>query len=56
MKVGDLVRQKKPLFGGPSPALLVTAISRDGESVRVLYGEQRWLFKKEDLEVASESR
>ena len=56
MKVGDLVKQKKTLFGGPSPSLLVTAISRDDGHVRVLYGERFWLLKKEDLEVLSESR
>ena len=55
MKVGDLVKQKKTLFGGPSPALLVTFISQDGETVRVLYGERFWLFNKERLEVINES-
>ena len=55
MKVGDLVKQKKTLFGGPSPALLVTYISHDGETVRVLYGERFWLFNKERLEVINES-
>lgn len=53
MQVGDLVKQKKTLFGGPSPALVVTAICRDGVTVRVLYAERLWLFNKERLEVIS---
>ncbi len=56
MKLGDLVKQRKTLCGGPSPVLLVIAISRDGETVRVLYGERFWRMKKERLEVISESR
>ena len=56
MKVGDLVRQKKTLFGGPSPTLLVTAVLVGGETVRVFYGERFWLFNKEKLEVINESR
>ena len=56
MKIGDLVKQKKTLCGGPSPALLVTAISRDGKSVRVLFHERFWLLNKERLEVINESR
>ena len=56
MKVGDLVKQRKTLCGGHSPALLVMAISRDGESVRVLFHERYWLLKKERLEVINESR
>ena len=56
MKIGDLVKQKKTLFGGPSPVLLVTYISHDGETVRVLFGERFWLLNKERLEVVSESR
>ena len=56
MKLGDLVKQRKTLCGGPSPVLLVIAISRDGESVRVLFCERFWRMKKERLEVISESR
>ena len=56
MKVGDLVKQKKTLFGGPSPVLLVTTVCRDGDTVRVLYAEREWIFRKESLEVISESR
>jgi len=56
MKVGDLVKQKKTLCGGPSPVLLVTAICRDGETVRVLYGARQWLFNKKRLEMVNESR
>ncbi len=51
MKVGDLVKQRKTLCGEPSPALLVTSISRNGEYVRVLFAERRWLFRTESLEV-----
>ena len=54
MKAGDLVKQKKTLFGGPSPVMLVTYISQNGESVRVLFHEQFWLLNKERLEVISE--
>ena len=56
MQVGDLVKQKKTLFGGPSPVLLVTAIYGDGETVRTLYAEREWLFSKESLEIVNESR
>ena len=56
MNVGDLVKQKKTLFGGTSPVLLVTAILRDGETVRALYAEREWLFSKERLEIVNESR
>ena len=56
MKVGDLVKQKKTLFGGTSPVLLVTAILRDGETVRALYAEREWLFSKERLEIVNEGR
>ena len=56
MKVGELVKQRKTLCGGPSPALLVTDISRDGKSVRVLFHERFWSFKKERLEVINENR
>ena len=56
MKAGDLVKQRKTLFGGPSPVLLVTAICRDGETVRVLYAEREWLFNKERLETVNANR
>jgi len=56
MNVGDLVKQKKTLCGGPSPALLVTFISRDGEYARVLFMEKTWLFRTERLEVLNASR
>ena len=56
MKPGDLVKQKRTLFGGPSPVLLVTAICRDSETVRTLYAEREWLFSKESLEIVNESR
>ena len=56
MKVGDLVKQKKTLCGGPSPAMLVTSISRDGKGVYVLFYERFWLLNKERLEVINESR
>jgi len=56
VKVGDLVKQKKTLFGGPSPVLLVTAICRDSDTVRALYAEREWTFSKERLEIVSESR
>ena len=56
MKVGDLVKQRKTLFGGPSPVLLVTAICRDGETVRVLYAARQWLLNKEKLEIVNEGR
>ena len=56
MKVGDLVKQKKTLCGGPGPVLLVTSISRDGEYARVLFMEKRWLFRTESLEVLNASR
>ena len=53
MNVGDLVKQKKTLFGGPSPVLLVTYISHDGESVRVLFHERFWLLNKESISKTS---
>ena len=56
MKVGDLVQQKKTLFGGPSPILLVIATCRDGETVRAWYAEREWLFRKASLEIVNESR
>jgi hypothetical protein len=56
VQVGDLVKQKKTLFGGPSPILLVIALCRDGETVRTLYAEREWLFSKESLEIVNESR
>lgn len=56
MKIGDLVKQKKTLSGGPSPMMLVTSISRDGQSVRVLFHEKFWLLNKERLEVVNENR
>ena len=56
MKPGDLVKQKKTLCGGPSPALLVTAISRDGTGVYVLFHDRFWLLNKERLEVINENR
>tara|TARA_Y100000034_G_C6886549_1_gene407129 strand:+ start:950 stop:1120 length:171 start_codon:yes stop_codon:yes gene_type:complete len=52
MKVGDLVKQKKTMgMGAPSPAMLVTSISRDGKAVYVLFENQFWLLNKERLEV-----
>ena len=56
MKVGDLVKQKKTLFGGPSPVMLVTSISQDGQSVYVLFDSRFFLLNKERLEVINESR
>ena len=56
MKVGDLVKQKKTMMGGPSPAMLVTSISRDGKAVYVLFENQFWLLNKERLEVINERR
>jgi len=56
MKVGDLVKQKKTLFGGPSPVFLVTAICRDGKTVRTWYAEREWLFSKASLETVNEGR
>ena len=51
MKVGDLVKQKKTMKGGPSPAMLVIDNSRDGKSVYVLFENRFWLLNKERLEV-----
>ena len=56
MRPGDLVKQKKTLNGGPSPAMLVTSISCDGKAVHVLFHGSFWLLNKERLEVVSESR
>lgn len=56
MKVGDLVKQRKTLRGGPSPVLLVTSILHDGEYARVLFMGKFWIFGAKRLEVISESR
>ena len=56
MKVGDLVKQRKTLCGGPSPLLLVTSILREGEYVRVWFMEKFWILRTEKLQVVNGSR
>ncbi len=56
MKAGDLVKQKKTLFDGPSPVMLVMDISRDSQSAYVLFHGRFFLLNKERLEVINENR
>ena len=56
MKVGDLVKQRKTVLGGPSPLLVVSSMVREGHYARVWFRDKFWLLKAEKLEVINESR